>query len=66
MQHMLQQASNVSVKNKNRIALAKAISTNTTYIGYVDTYFPLIIAYLKEYRERQHKDISCFDPNQNK
>ena len=51
---------------EGKIALAKAISTNTTYIGYVDTYFPLIIAYLKEYHEHQHKDISCFDPNQSK
>ena len=63
---MLQLASNVSVKNKNRITLTKVISTNTTYIDYVDTYFPLIIAYLKEYHERQHKDINCFDPNQSK
>ena len=46
--------------------LTKAISTNTKYIGYADTYFPSIIAYLKEYRDREHKDISCFDPNQSK
>ena len=49
---------------EGKIALAKAISTNTKYIGYVDTYFPLITTYLKEYREHEHKDISCFDPNQ--
>jgi hypothetical protein len=51
---------------EGKVALAKAIRTNTKYIGYVDTYYPLISAYLKEYREREHKDISCFGPNQNK
>jgi hypothetical protein len=51
---------------EGKIALAKAIRTNTKYIGYIDTYYPLITAYLKEYRQREHKDISCFGPNQNK
>jgi hypothetical protein len=51
---------------EGKVALAKAIRTNTKYIGYVDTYYPLISTYLKEYRERQHKDIGCFNPNQNK
>jgi hypothetical protein len=49
---------------EGKVALAKAIRTNTKYIGYVDTYYPLITAYLKEYREHENKDISCFDPNQ--
>ena len=49
---------------EGKVALAKAISTNTKYIGYVDTYYPSITAYLKEYREHEHKDISCFDPTQ--
>ena len=51
---------------EGKVALAKAIRTNTKYTGYIDTYYPLISTYLKEYREHQHKDIGCFDPNQNK
>jgi len=51
---------------EGKVALTKAIRTNTKYSGYIDTYYPLISAYLKEYREHQHKDIGCFDPNQNK
>jgi len=51
---------------EGKVALAKAIRTNTKYTGYIDTYYPLISAYLKEYREHQHKDIGCFDPNQKK
>ena len=51
---------------EGKVAFATAIRTNTNYIGYADTYYPLISVYLKEYREHQHKDIGCFDPNQNK